>query len=112
MEVTSFADIQVEFMERVSEAIYGVMATVDCQNRPRTPIMHFVWNDPIGWVISWPESYKAKHLNDNPAVSLAYIHNTEKPVYVDGIAEWIDTVEEKQRIWDLHRATTQRYIGR
>ena len=41
----------------------------------------------------------------NPAVSLAYIPDKEKPVYVDGMAEWVHAAEEKQRIWDLHRTT-------
>jgi len=89
----------------VSEAVYCVMATVDRKNRPRTRIMHPIWDGTMGWVISWPASHKAKHLAHNPAVSLAYIANKEKPVYVDGVAEWIEAIEEKQRIWELHRTT-------
>lgn len=81
------------------------MATVDGRNRPRTRIMHPIWDGPIGWVISSPSSHKARHLERNPAVSLAYIHERTKPLYVDGIAEWVDLPEEKQRIWDLHRTT-------
>ncbi len=60
-----------------------------------------IWDGPIGWVISWPASHKAKHLAHNPAVSLAYIADKAKPVYVDGVAEWVDAVEEKRRIWEL-----------
>ena len=92
-------------MARVSQAVYCSMATVDHQNRPRLRIMHPIWDGPIGWIISWPASHKAKHLAHNPAVSLAYIFDKEKPVYVDGFAEWIYTAEEKQRIWDLYKTT-------
>jgi general stress protein 26 len=67
--------------------------------------MHPIWDGPIGWVISWPASHKATHLRHNPAVSLTYFHDKERPVYVDGIAEWVDAPEEKQRIWELHRTT-------
>jgi general stress protein 26 len=105
MEVLHFEEMQVEFMRRVSQAVYCTMATVDRRNRPRTRVVHPIWDGPIGWVISWPASHKAKHLAHNPAVSLAYIPDKEKPVYVDGFAEWIDDLDEKGRIWELHRTT-------
>ncbi len=105
MEVARFEDLQAEFMARVSQAVYSAMATVDRQNRPRSRIMHPIWDGPIGWAISWPASHKANHLAHNPAVSLAYIADRNKPVYVDGVAEWIDAAGEKLRIWDLYKTT-------
>ncbi len=104
MEVLSFTEISSEFLTRVSQAVYCSMATVDHLNRPRSRIMHPVWDGPIGWVISWPASHKARQLARNPHISLAYIHATEKPVYVDCTAEWVDEPLEKQRIWELHRS--------
>lgn len=105
MNVATFAEIQAEFLARVTQAVYCTMATVDQQNRPRSRIMHPIWEGPIGWIISWPASHKAKHLARNPAVSLAYLPETAKPVYVDGTAEWVHSAAEKQRVWDLHAAT-------
>ncbi len=105
MDVARFEDLQAEFLARVSQVVYCTMATVDRQNRPRLRVMHPIWDGPIGWIISWPGSHKARHLAHNPAVSLAYMPDKARPVYVDGFAEWIDAVEEKQRIWDLHAAT-------
>jgi uncharacterized pyridoxamine 5'-phosphate oxidase family protein len=104
MNVNAFEEIQVEFMRRAQQAIYCNVATVDRKNRPRSRIMHVVWDGPIGWVITWPATLKAKHLANNPHVSIAYIAESTKPVYVDCIAEWVDTVEEKLRIWDLHKS--------
>lgn len=105
MEVSRFEDLQDEFMARVSQVVYCAMATIDLKHRPRSRIMHPIWDGAIGWIISWPESHKARHLARNPAVSLAYIKDTDKPVYVEGVAEWIEAVEEKQRIWELYRVT-------
>jgi general stress protein 26 len=105
MEVLRFEEIQDEFKRRVSQVVYCTMATVDRKNRPRTRVLHPIWDGPTGWVISWPGSHKAKHLANNPAVSLAYIPDKGKPVYVDGIAEWVDALDEKYRIWDLFRKT-------
>lgn len=103
MHVARFDELQAEFLARISQAVYCTMATIDRQNRPRSRVLHPIWDGPIGWVISWPQSHKARHLAHNPAVSLAYIPEHAKPVYVDGTAEWVDAVEEKQRIWELHR---------
>ena len=105
MEVLTFEEIQPEFMKRVSDAIYCSVATIDRKNRPRSRMMHPVWDGSIGWVISWPQSHKSKHLQKNPYVSLAYIQDRDKPVYVDARAEWINEVREKHRIWDLHKNT-------
>lgn len=105
MEVLRFEELQAEFMERISRAVYAVLATVDGSQRPRQRIMHPLWDGPTGWMISRPDSLKAVHLRRNPAVSLAYIQDKERPVYIDGFAEWIDSEAEKLRIWELHRLT-------
>lgn len=103
MEVAHFEDIQAEFMDRLQQAVYCNVATVDLKNRPRSRVMHVVWNGPVGWVITWPESHKARHLANNPYVSLAYINNPEKPVYVECTAAWITSTSEKLRIWELYK---------
>lgn len=103
METTTFAEIEAEFMDRVRRAVYCSMATVDRLGRPRSRIMHPIWDGPTGWVISRPGSPKARHLQHNPYVSLAYIHDIEKPVYVDALAEWVEDAAEKKRIWELHK---------
>jgi hypothetical protein len=38
-------------------------------------------------------------------MSLAYITNIHKPVYVDCTAEWITDMETKKRIWELFKNT-------
>ena len=38
-------------------------------------------------------------------MSLAYITDINKPVYVDCVAEWIEDLDQKQRIWDLFKNT-------
>lgn len=102
MEVLQFEEIQSEFMRRVSEVVYCNMATVDRKGRPRSRMLHPVWDGSTGWCISW-KALKNKHLEANPFVSLAYIQNRDKPVYVDCHAEWVDEQSEKLRIWELHK---------
>ena len=48
IEVSTFAEMQVEFMERIQEAVYCSMATIDRKGRPRSRIMHPIWGGSIG----------------------------------------------------------------
>ena len=105
MRVASFEELQTEFLNRVSQAVYANMATVDTQNRPRSRIVHPIWEGSTGWIVAWPETPKSKHLAGNPYVSLAYIKDVEKPVYVDCTAEWKHERAEKLRVWDVIKQT-------
>lgn len=105
VEIQTFTGVQAEFMNRIQKAVYCSLATVDRKDRPRSRILHPIWDGPTGWAISWPGSHKSKHLERNPYVSLAYIADRDHPLYVDALAEWVDDEAEKLRIWELHRAT-------
>ena len=103
MEVSHFSEIKEEFMARVTNAIYCNMATIDRKARPRSRVIHPVWEEQTGWLISWPQSHKAKHLQHNPHVSLAYIQDKERPVYVDCVATWITERADLERVWTVHK---------
>jgi len=105
MEVDSFSEIQEEFLQRISQAVYCSMATVDRKNRPRSRVIHPVWEGSTAWIISWPETLKSRHLAHNPYVSLAYIcHDVYRPVYVDCTAAWVQDREEKRRVWAYYQS--------
>jgi general stress protein 26 len=108
-EVESFAEIEAEFVTRVSSVIWCNMATIDTVGRPRSRIVHPVWEGSIGWVASRPTSFKVKHLAATPYVSLAYVADTAKPVYVDCSVEWVKTPAEKVRVWDFIKSQPDPY---
>lgn len=105
MKIATFAEIESEFIQRVHTMVWCSVATIDTQNRPRSRILHPIWEVqngcPIGWINTYRHSPKSKHLLHNPYVSLAYIANVFQPVYVDCTAEWDDRLESKQRVWQL-----------
>lgn len=77
------------------------MATVDEHGRPRSRILHPIWEGQTGWITTRRHSYKGKHLSANPYVSLAYITDIAKPLYVDCYAEWVDDINIKYHVWEL-----------
>lgn len=103
MRVTHFSEIEAEFIQRVHTMVWCSAATVDGKGRPRSRILHPIWEGSTGWIGTDPNSHKARHLAQNPYISLAYIANVMNPVYADCAAEWIDDLSQKQRIWDMFR---------
>lgn len=102
MDTSDFQEIESEFIARAQRAVYCNMATVDLKGRPRSRIVHAVWNsEPTGWIITAPGSPKLQHLENNPHVSLAYVSDMEKPVYVEAVASWVQGDDEKWRIWEF-----------
>ena len=105
MTVASFAEIESEFMDRVSRIVWGTVTTIDGQGRPRSRILHPVWEGSTGWIATGRNSFKAKHLAGNPYISLTYWDPQHEQVHVDARADWEDDLGEKRRIWELYKAT-------
>lgn len=104
METRDFAEISEEFNQRVEKMIWCNFANVENGVRPRSRIVHPVWEGKIGWVTSRRNSYKAKDIEANPNVSLAYCADVAKPVYVECVARWVDDLAEKARVWEFLKA--------
>ena len=71
MDVGSFGEIEKEFNERTQRIVWCTVATIDRKGRPRSRILHPIWEGTTGW-ITGRNSFKAKHLAANPYVSLSY----------------------------------------
>ena len=105
MDIASFAEIEEEFMKRVSRIVWCTVATVDRQGRPRSRILHPIWEGATGWIATGRHSLKEKHLARNPHISLAYWDQQHQQVYADCRAEWVDDPVEKRRVWELYKST-------
>lgn len=100
MEVTRFSEIEQEFTVRVEQMVWCNLATVDSKGRPRSRVLHPVWEATIAWAVSRRDALKGQHITANPYVSLAYVADAFKPVYVEATAQWVDDMDEKRRLWD------------
>ncbi|MGB2694951.1 MAG: pyridoxamine 5'-phosphate oxidase family protein [Dehalococcoidia bacterium] len=109
MNATSFSDIEEEFTKRVSRIVWCTVATVDRRGRPRTRILHPIWEGAAGWIATGRHSLKEKHLARNPNVSLSYWDQEHQQVYIDATAAWEDDQNEKLRIWELYKNTPPPY---
>jgi general stress protein 26 len=105
MSVATFAEIQDEFMARVRRIVWCTVATVNRQGRPRSRILHPLWEGSTGWIATGRHTLKEKHLQHNPYVSLSYWDPQHQQVYADCKAGWEDNLPEKKRVWELFCST-------
>lgn len=88
-------------MERVEKMVWCNAATVDSQGRPRSRILHPIWEGSMAWVTADRNSFKSRHLESTPYVSLAYVSDWARPAYADCHAEWVEDREIKDHVWHL-----------
>jgi len=105
MDVASFDDIRDAFSARIERIVWATVTTVDTKGRPRSRLLHPVWDGPTGWIATGRHSFKAKHLERNPYVSVSYWDPQHEQVYADCRAEWADDLETKRRTWNLFKDT-------
>jgi hypothetical protein len=113
VEAASFDEIADEFHARVSRMVWCNVASVDANCRPRSRIMHPIWEGQTGWIGTWLTSVRSGHqapslkvqqLREHPYVSLAYVSDIMQPVYVDCRVEVRSDLESKRRFSELARA--------
>ncbi len=105
MEAASFDEIAGEFAARTSRIVWCSVATVDARGRPRSRILHPIWQGSTGWIATGRNSFKARHIEKHPYVSLSYWDPQQQQVYVDCRASWEDDPAEKRRLWELYKST-------
>jgi general stress protein 26 len=110
MDVKTFAELADKFREITERIVWCTVATVDRQGRPRSRILHPVWEAHTGWIATGRQSHKAKHLAGNPWVSLTYWDPKHEQAIIDCRAEWRDDSATRERLWEL-LATTPPPVG-
>lgn len=106
-----FAALQDDFLRYITDIVYCTVTTVGPDRRPRSRIMHPVFEVvdglPRGAVVTDRSPIKVRHLAENPHVSCSYWSPAQNVVHVDAIARWAEGDQEKQEVWDLCAGTPE-----
>lgn len=100
-------EVEPEFIARTHRIVFCTFATVDTSGKPRTRILHPLWEGTTGWISTGRHSLKERHLAANPYVALSYWDPQEQNVHVEAKAEWEEDPAEKRRIWALFGSTPE-----
>ena len=102
--MTDLATTAPPFVEMAHRIVWCTVATVEPSGRPRTRILHPIWEfdgDRLtGWVATSPLSPKAAHLAEQPAVSLTYWDASHDTCTADCLAIWERDDESRRAGWD------------
>jgi general stress protein 26 len=105
----SFAPFERDFLELTSEIVWSTVTTVDRLGRPRSRVLHPIWQvrdgRPAGWIVTGKTPIKAAHLAANPHVACAYWSPAQHTVTVDCLASWTEDAATKREVWDLFMTT-------
>jgi hypothetical protein len=105
----SFADFRPDFLRLTTDIVWCSLTTLDRHNRPRSRIVHPIWevadDQPIGWLATRRSPVKTAHLAHSPHVACVYWRPSHDAVLLQCLATWEDGSDHKARIWDLFKAT-------
>ena len=98
------ADVAPAFVEMAHRIVWCSAATVDRAGRPRTRVLHPIWEwdgtTLTGWIATSPLSPKARDLEATPALALTYWTTTHDTCSASCDATWEDSEEERRAGWD------------
>jgi hypothetical protein len=74
--MTTLDRIAPAFIEMAHSIVWASVATVDADSRPRSRILHPIWEwdgtDLFGWIATVPTRVKREHLAVHPEMSVNY----------------------------------------
>jgi hypothetical protein len=90
--MSELSDVAPNFVVMAHEIVWCTVATVDHQGRPRTRILHPLWEwngaELTGWIATDPTPTKRSHLAHSPYVSCSYWTDSHDTCTADCRAVW------------------------
>jgi len=97
------------FILMAHRIVWCTTATVDASGRPRSRVLHPMWEwtdgQLVGWVGTGPTPTKRAHLEASPYVSLNYWEPSQDTCVAECRAQWCFDLETREKIWNQYKAT-------
>jgi hypothetical protein len=97
-------EVATEFVELAHSIAWCSAATVDRKGRPRSRILHPLWEwdgaSLVGWVAAHPTALMCAHLNNNPYMSCTYWTETQNTCTAECDAELHFDDETRVAVWN------------
>jgi hypothetical protein len=97
-----------DFVAIAHRVVWCTVATVDRRGRPRSRVVHPLWeragDSVVGWITTRPTPLKRAHLAHTPFVSCSYWDPGHDIAVAECRATWVEDRDERIRVWVLCRA--------
>lgn len=95
------------FVEMAHRIVWCTAATVDREGRPRSRILHPLWQwdgtTLVGWIATGPTPIKRAHLAAHPYLSCNYWTPTHDTCVAECRASWASDDTTRTRIWNAFK---------
>lgn len=99
------------FVEMAHRIVWATVATVDPHGRPRTRILHPIWEWDgerlEGWIATGPTPVKRAHLAAHREISLSYWAPTQDTCSAECATEWHFDDETCIGLWERFKNTPE-----
>ena len=101
----SMSEVAPAFVSMAHQIVWCSAATVDEDGRPRSRVLHPIWEwsdgNLTGWIATGPTPLKRAHLAAHPYLSCNYWSPSQDTCVAECTAEWCFDIETRKRVWDL-----------
>ena len=95
------------FVEMAHRIVWATVATVDDRDRPRSRILHPVWqwdgSALVGWIATSPTPTKRAHLSRSPYASVTYWTESHDTCTAECRVEWVLDDDRRRWVWELFK---------
>ena len=103
------ATVAPAFVEMAHQIVWCSAATVDKKKRPRSRVLHpmWEWSDGTlkGWIATGPTPMKRAHLEESPYLSLNYWAPNQDTCVAECRATWAFDDDTRVAIWERFKNT-------
>lgn len=105
--MNELSDVAPAFVAMAHQIVWCTVATVDKHGRPRSRILHPIWQwdgrQLVGWIATSPTPAKRAHLQASPYASLNYWSPSHDTCVAECRAALVFDDETRTRVWNLFR---------
>jgi hypothetical protein len=105
----ALSDVAPAFVEMAHQIVWCSVATVDSQGRPRSRVLHPIWQwdgqTLVGWIATGPTPTKRAHVAAQPYISANYWTASQDTCVAECRATWAFDLPTRTMVWDLFAQT-------
>lgn len=106
--MTDLATTAPAFVEMAHRTAWASVATVDRHGRPRSRILHPLWQWDgralTGWIATGPTPAKRAHLAHSPFVSVSYWRPEHDTCTAECAASWVTDDDTRTWLWEAFKS--------
>lgn len=100
----TLSEIAPAFVDMAHQIVWCTVATVDTKGRPRTRILHPIWEwdgeSLVGWIATGPTPVKKAHLEAHNDISCSYFAPSHDTCFAECSTEWFTDDETCEWLWN------------